>query len=462
VKRVTEQRQAWQRDPSKAGSRQLHSDRGAGDLHLIAAGDALMSQSLNGFSEPRFTQLLELISAADAGFINLEGVVRNRDEGTPQAESGGTWVSISPAHARELTQLGFNLFATAHNHSLDWGADGLLAMNAHLDALGVTHAGVGPNLAAARQPAYLDTPKGRVALISAATSFNNWNRAGNSRPDCQGRPGLNGIRIRTMLQVTPDEFTVLQHLNRELKLDAKTLLREKLGFKSPAAPGTLTFGQYEIRTGPVRQLLQEPDARDLAGLLSAVHEARRQADWVVFSVHNHELGDGKLEVPPVWLQDLCRRVIDAGADMVVGHGPHVLQGIELHDGKPILYSLGNFIFQNETQAQQPADFYEAQGLGPEHGPADLFDRRAKNGGFAAHAHYWQSVLADLEWSDGQLARLRLHPVTLGMGLRRSLRGRPMLACLQEGERIIRDLASLSEGFGTTIRWEAGYGTVLIR
>lgn len=432
-----------------------------GNLHLVAAGDALISQSIAGFSEPRFMKLLDLIGAADAGFVNLEGVVRNREEGTPQAESGGTWVSISPTHAQELAQLGFNLFATAHNHSLDWGADGLLAMNAHLDALGITHAGAGENLAAARQPAYLDIPNGRVALISAATSFNNWNRAGNSRPDCQGRPGLNGIRVKTTLQVTPEEFATLQHLNSELKLDAKTLLREKLGFKAPAVPGTLTFGQYEVRSGPVRKLLLEPNTRDVTSILNAVREARRQADWVVFSVHNHEMGDGKLEVPPAWLQDLCRQAVDAGADVVLGHGPHVLQGIELHEGKPILYSLGNFIFQNETQAQQPADFYEAQGLGPDDGPADLFDKRAQNGGFAAHAHYWQSVLADFEWSGGRLARLRLHPVTLGMGLRRSIRGRPMLADPLEGEQIIRDLAGLSEEFGTTIRWEGGTGAVLI-
>ena len=41
-------------------------------------------------------------------------------------------------------------------------------------------------------------------------------------------------------------------------------------------------------------------------------------------------------------------MIDAGADVVVGHGPHVLRGIEIYKGKPIFYSLANFMFQNET------------------------------------------------------------------------------------------------------------------
>ena len=40
------------------------------------------------------------------------------------------------------------------------------------------------------------------------------------------------------------------------------------------------------------------------------------------------------------------RPIHAGADLVVGHGPDILRGIEVHRSRPILYSLGNFIFQN--------------------------------------------------------------------------------------------------------------------
>src|SRR6185436_14975432 len=42
---------------------------------------------------------------------------------------------------------------------------------------------------------------------------------------------------------------------------------------------------------------------------------------------------------------ICRSAIDAGADLVVGHGPHVLNGVEMYKGKPILYSLGHFYMQ---------------------------------------------------------------------------------------------------------------------
>ena len=52
---------------------------------------------------------------------------------------------------------------------------------------------------------------------------------------------------------------------------------------------------------------------------------------------------------------MYRRAIDAGADMVIGSGPHVLRGIEIYKGKPIFYSLSNFIYQYRTPDKIPID-----------------------------------------------------------------------------------------------------------
>ena len=68
-------------------------------------------------------------------------------------------------------------------------------------------------------------------------------------------------------------------------------------------------------------------------------------------------------------------MIDAGADVFVGHGPHVLRGIEIYKGKPIFYSLANFIFQNETVLRMPEDSYEEYSLGDGAQPADYLDAR---------------------------------------------------------------------------------------
>jgi poly-gamma-glutamate capsule biosynthesis protein CapA/YwtB (metallophosphatase superfamily) len=53
------------------------------------------------------------------------------------------------------------------------------------------------------------------------------------------------------------------------------------------------------------------------------------------------------------VQFWAHAVIDAGADVVVGHGPHVDRGIEIYAGKPIVYSLGNFIMQNDQVELMP-------------------------------------------------------------------------------------------------------------
>ena len=50
------------------------------------------------------------------------------------------------------------------------------------------------------------------------------------------------------------------------------------------------------------------------------------------------------EKPQEYQRTLGKQLIDAGADLVIGSHPHVLQGIEYYQGKPIVYSLGNFIF----------------------------------------------------------------------------------------------------------------------
>lgn len=71
-------------------------------------------------------------------------------------------------------------------------------------------------------------------------------------------------------------------------------------------------------------------------------------------------------------------MIDAGAGVVVGHGPHILRGIEVYKGRPIFYSLANFIFENDLVELQPADSYELLGLEGDSLPSDYFSRRSKN------------------------------------------------------------------------------------
>ena len=156
-----------------------------------------------------------------------------------------------------------------------------------------------------------------------------------------------------------------------------------------------------------------------------------------------------------------RAMVDAGADLFVGHGPHVLRGIEIYQGKPIFYSLGDFMFQNETVLRLPDDNYRPYRLAEDAGVADFNDARYARGtrGFPTQREIWESVVAVAKWRGDQLTALELHPITLGFGQAEPVRGRPMLADRELGRKIIGDLIERSRPFGTTIEWRDGIGVV---
>lgn len=78
-----------------------------------------------------------------------------------------------------------------------------------------------------------------------------------------------------------------------------------------------------------------------AQLAEEVKAAKQQADYVIAYVH---WGIEREETPNEVQKSIAHRLVDAGADLVVGAHPHVLQGIEYYQGVPIAYSLGNFVF----------------------------------------------------------------------------------------------------------------------
>ncbi len=80
---------------------------------------------------------------------------------------------------------------------------------------------------------------------------------------------------------------------------------------------------------------------DSASLIADVKTYNSQVDWLVVSIH---WGNEYLPKAETWRVDLARKLIDAGADIIHGHHPHVWQDYEIYKEKPIFYSFGNFIF----------------------------------------------------------------------------------------------------------------------
>jgi len=97
--------------------------------------------------------------------------------------------------------------------------------------------------------------------------------------------------------------------------------------------------------------------RDLASIVADIRRLRKSDDSVFVVVVLH-WGAELAPVPDRLQQDFGRKVIDAGADAVIGHHPHVLQGIERYGRGVIVYSLGNFIFGGNSRATYDTGLFE--------------------------------------------------------------------------------------------------------
>ena len=419
---------------------------------MALTGDSIISRRLSVYQEPEFLEMIELIRSADAAFTNLETLFHDY-EAYPMHQSGGTYMRAEPALAKELVWAGFDMVARANNPSADYGVLGMHLTTKHLEEAGLVHAGVGNSLAEAREAKFLETAQARLALISCASTFPDHGRAGKSRGDIPARPGLNPLRYKRTYVVTEEQFKTLRQLRDDLGPQPQEEMEEK---------DRLQFLRSSFEKGEKTDVRTEVNKEDLEEMAAVVRNASRLADLTVVSVHGHERAKSRY-VPAGFLIEFARAMIDTGADVYVGHGSHVLWGIEIYKGKPIFYGLGNFIFQNETLLRLPEENYERYNLGPEKHVADFNDARYDfdKRGFPAQAEYWESVIAVPRWNGKKLVGIKLYPIILGHGKSRQDRGRPLLAGPEMGAKIIEKLRRLSEPYGTTIEFQDGIGVVKI-
>ncbi len=290
-------------------------------LSLYATGDLMLQRPVADLEHPGLRGWQERFQAASLVFTNLELALTSRGERADKLVN----LRADPELARELSRFGIDVATLANNHAMDYGLTGLRDTLAACEAAGVHTVGAGEDAAAAARPQILCRGDLRVAFLGFATTLA---LGASAAPD---RPGLAGIRVVSRYVVDP--VTVDEN------------------------PGIAPYVETQLMPG---------DA-DLAAL--AVTRAKEAADVVVVGMHwgvphgwtaafQSELAD--------YQQPLAHRLIDAGADAIFGHHPHVLHGIEVYRGRPIFYSLGNFVFHSITRAQpalgRPYPFYSWRSL----------------------------------------------------------------------------------------------------
>jgi poly-gamma-glutamate synthesis protein (capsule biosynthesis protein) len=380
----------------------------------------------------------------------------------------GVVLPSRPSNLDELLAMGIDMFATASNHSLDFGRVGMASTMRALEERNATYSGLGKDLPDARAPAFAHASGTRVGLVTATASVPPGGEAGPASSLLPGRPGVSPLHVEWTYRVADEHLEQLRTIARETGLEdvADTWLRRE--GQNPRTSGDYRFGHmtFESAEDGAPGIELSASEFDAVEILAEVREAESTSDVVVASVHAHQGPGGTRNVSetPDFLVDFARDCIDAGADVFVGTGPHVLRGIELYDGAPIFYSLGNFFAQFETIRHLPAQSFEYYGIEDDRYPSSVFDARyyddGEPSGSLADQHYWRTVIPRCEFDDeGALERIELLPCTLGQDAPRSRRGTPRRASDDDAREILAHLQSISDRFGTTIEQEAGIGVI---
>jgi poly-gamma-glutamate capsule biosynthesis protein CapA/YwtB (metallophosphatase superfamily) len=240
-----------------------------------------------------------LLRGGDLTIGNLEVPLTERGERAEKLVA----MRAPTSGATELAALGFDLVSLAMNHAMDYGADGMRDTVRALDAAGVLHAGFGESATEATRARVVSVGDETLAFFSFCSALP---LGYNATAD---RAGIAAIRVR-----------------QSFEYDS--------GFMDET-PGTPPF----VHSGA-----HEPDVRAAEAL---IQEAKRHNDHVAVALH---WGVPHCYLPTAqgplaqYQQPLARRLIAAGADLVIGHHPHCLHPAEFYEHGLILYSTGNFVF----------------------------------------------------------------------------------------------------------------------
>jgi len=329
-----------------------------GDVNLMNVGDPAAP----------FAQVRDTFAAADLVFSNLECCLYQPPGGHSFHNEG---FYADPAIGDDTLRLaGVGAVGIANN--VNYGDAAILASIARLDALGIPHTGAGADLMAARAPAIVQRGGLRFGFLQRSAVY--WPTNHEAGPH---DPGIAVLRAHTAYQVPMHKARPeIPPMNR------------------PGIP-------------PV--VITWADRDSLRSFTDDIAALRQQADVVVASCH-WGLHKDVLDYMP----QIARTAIDAGADIVIGHGPHYSLPVEVYRGKPIFYGLGSFSFHTGHGGRAHGDWI----------------------GMMVQAEFRGTALAD--------ARFRF--------VRHNARNETVPCRLADEGAELADLAARGAGYGT--RWTA--------
>lgn len=277
---------------------------------ISIVGDVMFHDRMKDLrqEEDEFDTVLHEFEASDLVIANLEMPLSRRGYRVQKYAN----IRSDPRIAEEVRALGIDAVSMANNHMMDFGPEAMMDTVAACGQAGLAHSGAGPDIDAAFAPAWLQAGNLRIGMLSASCTVPVESAAG------EDKPGTAGVRVGFSFEVDPN------------------LMMEQ--------PGSMP----EVRSWTVTE--------DTERLCTAVRTMKSKADIAIVVMH--------WGVPTYWLspsqgllaqyqQPLAHMLIDAGADLIAGNHPHAINPVEVYAGKPVFYSLGNFIYTDLLDFMRP-------------------------------------------------------------------------------------------------------------
>jgi len=331
---------------------------------LILTGDV----NLMKVTDPAvpFARVGDELHKADLVFSNLECLLYDTPPDHSHSNEG---FFVDPAiGAAALKHAGIHAVGIANN--VHYGKPAIMASIAQLDRLAIPHAGAGADLAAARAPAILERNGVRFGFLQRSSVY--WPTDHEAREDAAG---IAVIRGHTAYHVPMSRL------------------------RDEAPPPN--------RPGVPPEIITWADAAYLRAFTDDIAALRPRVDILVASCH-WGLGEDVLQ----YMTEIAHAAIDAGADVVVGHGPHYALPVEVYKGKPVFYGVSNLAFHTGHRGRQHGDWLGMLvrlAVGAK-GFDDVSFR------FVRHNDRNESFLCDLDKEAASLADIRTRSAPFGTRL----------------------------------------------
>ena len=425
-------------------------------IRLCATGDSILLGPIPAEYEPISAPLIEFIRQADIRIVNMETTLTDFDR-YASTFCGGTWLSASPLVLNDLDRFGFQYYSFANNHSMDYASGGVESTLKALKDHGVAFSGSGMDLESATRHAVVRTPKGSFGFIAVTATCDDSGRAGDPQGPIPGRPGVNMLRHKEIFSVNSKHMEALKEIAAATKINGRQDNSKKGGYTLDT-PGIFNLGTLNFLLAEVEGKFTVPNTADSERNLAAIRRACQEVDHVVICLHSHEIPGLTDDEPDYFVKTFAHDCIEAGASAVICSGTHQIKAVELWQGRPIFYSIANFIFQSDHVSFLPADFYEKYSVPREYNAEEALAVRSDHGrrGLQTDFSNYMGLVPMLVFdNDGKLTDLLIQPTELCFSEGKALKGLPRKADPETFERIFARLCQLSESYGTVFTVEDG-------